>query len=188
MVEQPISKNIIDIFKKELNLIKPGINNNDNMIIIPIIYPLIQLVMKNLSDIGIHGQLDYEKALTQAIKLINIILAPDQNSSFCNNSNSVENYLQDQQFSNDTDQRTQFLFEFLRGRKSGESEVDLKLIYHSLSQAERKRLTFLIFITLDQIESIISEIEEHFLEVINKADFKQLIANIRNNKKVFAIN
>jgi C1A family cysteine protease len=183
MVEQPISKNIIDIFKKELNLIKPGINNNDNMIIIPIIYPLIQLVMKNLSDIGIHGQLDYEKALTQAIKLINIILAPDQNSSFCNNSNSVENYLQDQQFSNDTDQRTQFLFEFLRGRKSGESEVDLKLIYHSLSQAERKRLTFLIFITLDQIESIISEIEEHFLEVINKADFKQLIANIRNNKK-----
>jgi C1A family cysteine protease len=183
MIEQPISKNIIDIFKKELNLIKPGINNNDNMIIIPIIYPLIQLVMKNLSDIGIHGQLDYEKSLTQAINLINTILAPDQNSSLCNPSNSIENHLQDQQLSNDTDQRTQFLFEFLRGRKSGESEVDLKLIYHSLSQAERKRLTFLIFITLDQIESIISEIEEHFLEVINKADFKQLIANIRNNKK-----
>ncbi|WP_254173295.1 C1 family peptidase [Planktothrix pseudagardhii] len=183
MIEQPISKNIIDIFKKELNFIKPGIKNNDYMIITPIIYPLIQLIIKNLSDMGIHGQLDYEKMIAQAINLINTILASDQNSSLSNPYNSVENYLQDQQLSNDTDQRTQFLFEFIRGKKSGESEVDLKLIYHSLSQVERKRLTFLIFITLDQIESIISEIKEHFFEVTNKIDLKQLITTIKNNKK-----
>ena len=181
MVEQPISKNIIDTFEKELNLIKQTNKNNDeqpdknnnNTIIIPIIYPLIQLIIKNLSDMGIHGQSDYEKMITQAINLVNIILAADQNSSLCNPSNSGENYLQDQQFSKNMDQRTQFLFEFLKGRKSGESQVDLKLIYHSLSQAERKRLTFLIFTTLDQIESIISEIEVK-IEVKNETDLKQL--------------
>jgi C1A family cysteine protease len=185
MVEQPISKNIIDTFEKELNLIKQTDKNNDNMIIIPIIYPLIQLVIKNLSDMGIHGQSDYEKMITQAINLVNIILAADQNSSSFNPSNSGENYLQDQQFSNNMDQRTQFLFEFLKGRKSGESQVDLKLIYHSLSQAERKRLTFLIFTTLDQIESIISEIEVK-IEVKNETDLKQLKqlkTNIKNNKE-----
>jgi len=193
MVEQPISKNIIDTFEEELNLIKQTDKNNDeqtdknndNMIIIPIIYPLIQLVIKNLSDMGIHGQSDYEKMITQAINLVNIILAADQNSSSCNPYNSGENYLQDQLFSNNMDQRTQFLFEFLKGRKSGESQVDLKLIYHSLSQAERKRLTFLIFTTLDQIESIITEIEVK-IEVKNETDFKQLKqlkTNIKNNKE-----
>ena len=193
MVEQPISKNIIDTFEEELNLIKQTDKNNDeqtdknndNMIIIPIIYPLIQLIIKNLSDMGIHGQSDYEKMITQAINLVNIILAADQNSSSCNPYNSGENYLQDQLFSNNMDQRTQFLFEFLKGRKSGESQVDLKLIYHSLSQAERKRLTFLIFTTLDQIESIISEIEVK-IEVKNETDFKQLKqlkTNIKNNKE-----
>ncbi|CAD5909307.1 C1 family peptidase [Planktothrix agardhii] len=178
MVEQPISKNIIEIFKKELNLIKSGIEKNDYMIIIPMIYPLIQLIIRNLSDIGIHGQLDHEKMIVQAINLINIILASDQNLPLCNPYNSIENYLQDQQLLNNTDQRAQFLFEFIKGKKSGESEVDLKLIYYFLSQAEKKRLTFLVFITLDQIESIISEIEE-----TKKPNFKQLITKINNSKK-----
>lgn len=168
-IQQPIPQNIITIFQAnlKLNLFLQKESSDSNKIF-PVIYPLIQLLIKNFSDIGIHGQLDYEQAITQAIDLINIFLVyyPDAKEE-----NGKIPDTQKQLFNND-ENMTKFLFEFVRGRRDRDREINLMLIFQSLSAEERKRLIFLLWISLDKIESIIDEIEDY--ELYNKNSIKKL--------------
>ena len=166
-IQQPIPQNIITTFQDRLkiepflpekssDLDQKSSNTQNSNKSFPAIYPLIQLVIKNFSDIGIHGQLDYEQAITQAIDLINIFLDHDFNQEL-----KDEKKLDHQkESSNNNENTTKFLFEFVRGRKETDREINLLLIFQSLSLEEKKRLNFLLWISLDQIESMIDEIED----------------------------
>ena len=165
-IQNPISKNIKKDFQDKIRLklenhqeaqtleIKNQSSNdplpND---IIAIIDPLIQLVIKQISEIGIHGQLNYEQAIPHVIELINSFLAEPLLDE------DPENHPQQPQFLDNYDMNTKFFLEFLRGRKERAGEIDVMLIYKSLSTIERKRLNYSIFITLDKIEWMIDKIE-----------------------------
>ncbi|MBD2483420.1 C1 family peptidase [Planktothrix sp. FACHB-1365] len=170
-IQQPIPQNIITIFQNKLKIENCQSEKSSDKIY-PVIYPFIQLVIKNFSDIGIHGQLDYEQAITQAIDLINIVLASNSDTKASDSDEKGKNEekpgSQKQFFDND-ENMTQLLLEFVRGRRERDREINLMLIYQSLSAEERKRLNFLLWISLDQIESMIGEIEEFCPRVENQA-------------------
>ena len=172
-IQKPISKKIKKDFKDKIQLRlensqkdqpseQKNQSTNDPLSndIIAIIDPLIQLVIKQISEMGIHGQLNYEQAISQVIELINNFLAESPLSE------DRETYGQQTQplFSDNYDINTKFFLEFLRGRKERVCEINMMLIYKSLSATEIKRLNYSIFITLDKIEWMIDEIEDEIKE------------------------
>jgi C1A family cysteine protease len=204
-IQNPISKKIKKDFKEKIQLklensqedqtleIKNQSSNNPlPNDIIAIIDPLIQLVIKQISEMGIHGQLNYEQAIPHVIELINSFLAKPLE----NTAKYTEDYPQQPQFLDNYDMNTKFFLEFLRGRKERACEIDMMLIYKSLSTTEIKRLNYSIFITLDKIEWMIDEIEAKTLEgeknnldnskaqIKLKAQIKELKTKVQEYKKL----
>ncbi|MBG0748270.1 MAG: hypothetical protein I4E98_17025 [Planktothrix agardhii KL2] len=188
-IQEPISQDIIKIFKDKLNLKLEEPEKDSNLIettediipiinddIVPIIYPVIKLVIKKISDLGIHGQLDYEQAVSQAIDLINIILATTRYSSPPKKEGDQKNTSKGDRSSNNYDNKTNFFLEFMRGKRDENAEINLLLIYESLSAKEKQEIDFLIFITLDKIESMMAKEKEQEKELsitdINKKNKK----------------
>ncbi|WP_313653877.1 C1 family peptidase [Planktothrix agardhii] len=184
-IQEPISQNIIKIFIDKLKL-KLEKHQKDSITIteaiVPLIYPVIKLVIKKISDLGIHGQLDSEQAISQAIDLINIILAKKSSSSSSSKNADKEDRSKSKgdESLNNYDYKTNFFLEFMRGKRNENSEINLILIYESLSAKEKQEIDFLIFITLDKIESMIDQKKEgkddftHFIEK-SKGCFKNTL-------------
>ncbi|SKB14894.1 hypothetical protein PL11201_680170 [Planktothrix sp. PCC 11201] len=190
-IQEPISQNIIQIFKDKLKLEEPQKDSSlikINEAIVPLIYPVIQLVIKKISDLGIHGKLDYEQAISQAIDVINIILAKKSSSS--SKKTDPKNTSKGDNSLNNSDYKTNFFLEFMRGKRNENPEINLILIYESLSAKEKQEIDFLIFITLDKIESMIDQKKEdkddftHFIEK-SKVCFKDTLKKeISKNSKL----
>jgi C1A family cysteine protease len=172
-IQEPISQNIIQIFKDKLKLEEPQKDSSLIKItetIVPLIYPVIKLVIKKISDLGIHGQLDYEQAISQAIDVINIILAKKSSSS--SKKADPKNISKGDDSLNNSDYKTNFFLEFMRGKRNENPEINLILIYESLSAKEKQKIDFLIFITLDKIESMIDQTKDdkdNFTHFIKKS-------------------
>lgn len=184
-IQEPISQNIIKIFIDKLKL-KLEKHQKDSITIteaiVPLIYPVIKLVINKISDLGIHGQLDSEQAISQAIDVINIILAKKSSSSSSSKNADKEDRSKSKgdESLNNYDYKTNFFLEFMRGKRNENSEINLILIYESLSAKEKQEIDFLIFITLDKIESMIDQKKEdkedftHFIEK-SKGCFKDTL-------------
>lgn len=147
--EPPIPENIIKIFKSKLKLkltpeLEIKIEDKDK----DILYPVIKLVIKKISDLGIHGQLDYEQAISQAIDVINIILDTEFSSSskkgYPNNESKKDKFSINSNNNN-------FYFAFMQQRKDEISGINLSLFYESLPEKDKQEINFLILIALDKI-------------------------------------